>query len=186
MRLGEILIERRLITQEDLDRALELQRERADNNDKLGKILVDLGFIAMRDVLTALSEQLQVPLLAIEGAPAVSPETEQLSPKFLRQFRCLPVALHDHTVTLAMADPLDFETRSTVSSCTGLTVRAGIAAEQEILDAIDRFYGQSEKTDEIATPLGDNAEDLEHLRDMASEAPVIRLVNALVAQAVEK
>ena len=52
MRLGEILIERRLITEEDLDRALELQRERGD---KLGKILVDLGFIAMRDVLAALS-----------------------------------------------------------------------------------------------------------------------------------
>ncbi len=183
MRLGEILIERRLITAEDLDRALELQRERGD---KLGKILVDMGFIAMRDVLAALSEQLQVPLLTIDGPAAVSPETETLTPKFLRQFRCLPVALHDHTVTLAMADPLDFETRSTVSSCTGLTVRAGIAAEQEILDAIDRFYGQSEKTDEIATPLGDNAEDLEHLRDMASEAPVIRLVNAMIAQAVEK
>src|SRR5580658_4600003 len=184
MRLGEILLERKLITQEDLDRALELQRERG--GEKLGKILVDLGFIAMRDVLTALSEQLQVPLLAIEGAPAVSPETEQLSPKFLRQFRCLPVALHDHTVTLAMADPLDFETRSTVANCTGLSVRAGIASEQEILDTIERFYGQSDKQEtELATPTGD-AEDLEHLRDMASEAPVIRLVNAMIASAVEK
>src|SRR5579871_4473704 len=153
MRLGEILIERRLITQEDLDRALELQRERGD---KLGKILVDLGFIANRDVLSALSDQLQVPVLAIEGPPAISPETESLSPKFLRQFRCLPVALHDHTVTLAMADPLDFETRSAVASCTGLHVRPGIAHEQEILDAIDRFYGEAEKPDtELVTPVGD-------------------------------
>jgi general secretion pathway protein E len=185
MRLGEILIERRLITQEDLDRALELQRERADNNDKLGKILVDLGFISARDVLSALAEQLRVPLLTIEGPPAISPETESLSPKFLRQFRCLPVALHDHTVTLAMADPLDFETRSTVASCTGLRVLAGIAAEQEILDAIDRYYAAPAKDEtELATPAGD-AEDLEHLRDMASEAPVIRLVNAMIALAVE-
>ncbi|HML15793.1 MAG TPA: ATPase, T2SS/T4P/T4SS family [Bryobacteraceae bacterium] len=183
MRLGEILIEKHLITQEDLDRALELQRERGD---KLGKILVDLGFVANRDVLASLSEQLQVPLLAIEGPPAVSPEIESLSPKFLRQFRCLPVALRDHTVTLAMADPLDFETRSTVAACTGLAVEAGIAAEQEILDAIDKFYGQSSKNEtEIAAPAGDT-EDLEHLRDMASEAPVIRLVNAMIAQAVEK
>src|SRR5947199_4593229 len=183
MRLGEILIERRLITQEDLDRALELQGERGD---KLGKILVDLGFIAMRDVLAAPSDQLQVPLLVIDGPPAVSPEIETLSPKFLRQFRCLSVALQDHTITLAMADPLDFETRSAVASCTGLSVSAGLAAEQEILDAIDRFYGQSGKNEtEIATPAGE-AEDLEHLRDMASEAPVIRLVNAMIAQAVEK
>jgi general secretion pathway protein E len=184
MRLGEILIERRLLTQEDVDRALELQRERGD---KIGKILVDMGFVAMRDVLSALSEQLQVPVLTIEGPPAISPETESLSPKFLRQFRCLPVALHDHTVTLAMADPLDFETRATVAACTGLTVRPGIAVEQEILDAIDRFFGQAEKSgDEIATSTGEADEDLEHLRDMASEAPVIRLVNAMIAQAVEK
>jgi general secretion pathway protein E len=183
MRLGEILMERRLITQEDLDRALELQRERGD---KLGKILVDLGFVSARDVLSSLAEQLQVPLLVIDGPPAVSPETESLSPKFLRQFRCLPVALHDHTVTLAMADPLDFETRSTVAACTSLTVRVGIANEQEILDAIDRYYAPAEKNEtELATPAGD-AEDLEHLRDMASEAPVIRLVNAMIAQAVEK
>ena len=147
---------------------------------------MDLGFIAMRDVLSALAEQLQVPLIAMDAPPATSPETETLSPKFLRQFRCLPMSLHDHTVTLAMADPLDFETRSTVEACTGLTVRVGIAGEQEILDAIDRFYGQAEKNEtEFLTP-GSDAEDLEHLRDMASEAPVIRLVNAMVAQAVEK
>ena len=188
MRLGEILIERRLITGEDLERALEMQRERGD---KLGKILVDLGFIATRDVLAALSEQLQIPLVAVEGPPAVSPETETLSPRFLRQFRCLPVALHDHTVTLAMADPLDFETRAAVAACTGLTVNPGLAAEQEILDAIDRYYGASggnaqRNETELASPTGEQDEDLEHLRDMASEAPVIRLVNALVAQAVEK
>src|SRR5580692_2205816 len=154
MRLGEILIERRLITQEDLDRALELQ---SDRGDKLGKILIDLGFVSARDVLSSLSEQLQVPLLVIDGPPAVSPETESLSPKFLRQFRCLPVALHDHTVTLAMADPLDFETRSTVSSCTGLKVLAGIAPEQEILDAIDRYYAPADKAEtDLATPTGDS------------------------------
>ena len=63
MRLGEMLIERRQIEREDLDRALEIQKERGD---KLGKILVDLGFIAMRDVLAALSEQLSVPLAALD------------------------------------------------------------------------------------------------------------------------
>jgi general secretion pathway protein E len=183
MRLGEILIERKQITSEDLERALELQRERGD---KIGKILVDLGFIAARDVLSALSEQLDVPLVTIDGPPAVSPETETLSAKFLRQFKCLPVALQDHTVTLAMADPLDFETRSTVASCTGLTVKPGLAPEQEILDAIDRYYGQAAKNETEAADGAEANEDLEHLRDMASEAPVIRLVNAMIAQAVEQ
>ena len=184
MRLGEILIERRLITQEDLDRALELQKERGE---KIGKVLVDLGFVAARDVLAALSDQLAVPLATFEEGPAVSPETESLPARFLRQFRCLPVSFHDHTVRLAMADPLDFETIAAVRNCTGLRVEPALAAEQEILDAIDRFYGQAERKDADGTEDGALAnEDLEHLRDMASEAPVIRLVNAMIAQAVEK
>ena len=184
MRLGEILIERKLITEEDLTRALELQKERGD---KIGKTLVDMGFIAMRDVLAALSDQLGVPLVSIEGPPAVSTETEALSPRFLRQFRCLPVGRDDHTVVLAMADPLDVETVSAVRSCTGLKVSTVLAAEQEILDAIDKYYGDSARGETGIDPdNADAAEDLEHLRDMASEAPVIRLVNAIIAQAVEK
>jgi general secretion pathway protein E len=184
MRLGEILIERKLITEEDLTRALELQKERGD---KIGKTLVDLGFVAMRDVLAALSDQLGVPLVSIEGPPAVSTETDALSPRFLRQFRCLPVGREDHTVVLAMADPLDVETVAAVRSCTGLKVSTVLAAEQEILDAIDKYYGDSARGETGIDPdNADAAEDLEHLRDMASEAPVIRLVNAIIAQAVEK
>ena len=183
-RLGEILMERRLISQEDLDRALELQKDRGD---KLGKALVDLGFIAMRDVLAALSDQLGVPLVSIDGPPAMSPETESLSSRFLRQFRCLPVAFEDHSVTLAMADPLDFETIATVRNCTGLAVRPVLAPEQEIVDAIERYYGEASKSGaEMDFDAGEASEDLEQLRDMASEAPVIRLVNAMIAQAVEK
>jgi len=184
MRLGELLIERKLIIAEDLDRALELQRERGD---KLGKTLVDMGFIAMRDVLAALSDQLSIPLVTIEERPPASPETDNLSPRFLRQYRCIPVGREDHTITLAMADPLDFETLSAVRSCTGLKVTPVLAAEQEIVDAIDRYYGEAAKAEgEFDPDSAQASEDLEHLRDMASEAPVIRLVNALIAQAVEK
>src|SRR5580658_7493603 len=184
MRLGEILIERKLISTEDLERALELQKERGD---KIGKTLVDMGFVAMRDVLAALAEQWDVPLVTIDGPPAVSPETEGLSPRFLRQFRCLPFSRDDHTVTLAMADPLDVETIAAVRSCTGLKVKGVLAAEQEILDAIDKYYCETARGDTEIDPSGAEAsEDLEHLRDMASEAPVIRLVNAIIALAVEK
>jgi len=182
MRLGEILVQRGHISLEEVDRALELQRERGD---KIGKILVDLGYVAAREVLSALSEQLATPLVQLDGPPAVSTETEKLSPRFLRQFRCLPYSLEDHTVTLAMADPLDFETILAVGNYTGLTVKPVLASEQEILDSIDRFYEATKQ--EIDGEWGDGgAEDLEHLRDMASEAPVIRLVNAVIAQAVEK
>ncbi|MGD0130404.1 MAG: type II secretion system ATPase GspE [Bryobacteraceae bacterium] len=185
MRLGEILIGRKLISQEDLERALELQKERGD---KIGKTLVDMGFIAMRDVLAALSEQLEVPLVAIDAPPFVSAETEALSPRFLRQFRCLPLSREDHTITLAMADPLDVETIAAVRHCTGLKISTVLAPEQEIVDAIDKYYGESAARSEADFDFqaGEMSEDLEHLRDMASEAPVIRLVNAIIASAVEK
>ena len=183
-RLGEMLLDRRLITQEDLERALELQKDRGD---KLGKALVDLGFIAMRDVLAVLSEQLGVPLHTIDGPPVIMPETEALSARFLRQFRCLPVTFEEQTLGLAMADPLDFETIAAVRHTTGLPVTPLLAAEQEIVDAIDRWFGEKARADsDFELEAGAASEDLEQLRDMASEAPVIRLVNAMIAQAVEK
>ncbi len=185
MRLGEMLIARGLIGDDELNQALELQKERGD---KIGKILIDLGFVAQREILSALGEQLSVRVVALEGPPPVTPETERLSARFLRQFRCIPIGFDDTSLSLAMADPLDFETIAAVRHVTGLKISPVLASEQEIIDSVDRYYGTAAKP-EAATGLIDDAEageDLEHLRDMASEAPVIRLVNAMVASAVEK
>jgi len=183
-RLGEILIERQKIEPEDLERALELQQERGD---KIGKILTDMGLIAQRDVLAALSDQLGLPLVTVEGPPPAAPELDGLPERFLRQCRAFPVALADSTLTLAMADPLDFETVAAVRAFCGFQIQTVLAAEQEILDAIDKHYGESER--QTLLTAGDDEQataDLEHLRDMASEAPVIRLVNAMIAEAIEK
>ncbi|MBM3725812.1 MAG: type II secretion system protein GspE [Acidobacteria bacterium] len=183
MRLGEMLIDRRLITAEDLDRALELQKERGE---KIGKVLVDLGFIAQKDVLAALADQLGTPLVTLEGPPASSPETERLAARFLRQSRAIPYALDGGVLRLAMADPLDFETLGAARAATGLRVEPVLAAEQEILDAIDRHFGESQKQEAAFDAGAEVSEDLEHLRDMASEAPVIRMVNAMIAGAADK
>jgi general secretion pathway protein E len=181
--LGRILIDQGLIDEEDLERGLELQRER--RGEKLGRILVDMGFIAQRDLLNALSLQLGLPLAQLSAPPAVA-EVESLSPRFLRQSCVFPVAINGGTLTLAMADPLDFETINVVQSFTRLEVSPQIAGEQEILDSIDRYYSQADR-EAVAAQFGTgDEEDLEHLRDMASEAPVIRLVNAMIAQAIEK
>ncbi len=183
-RLGELLIEKGLISQDDLDRALDLQKERGD---KIGKILVDMGSIAARDVIAMVADQRCLEVANLESPPPVSPELETISTLFMRESRFIPVAIDESTITIAMADPGKFEISDAVAARTGLLVIPQIAGEQEILDAIDRFYGESEK--ESGDAEGDAAqagEDLEHLRDMASEAPVIRLVNAMIAQAVEK
>ena len=182
-KLGERLVARNLISPAELEQALELQRER---NDKLGKILVDLGFIAQREVMAELSDQLGLQLVVIDAPPATGPELDGLSARFLRQSKIYPLSFDGSELTLAMADPLDFEVLSSVASSTGLKVIPVLANETEIVDAIERHYSEgrrAENTDDFGN--ADAAEDLEHLRDMASEAPVIRLVNTMIAVAVE-
>jgi len=184
LRLGEMLIERGQIEAEDLEKGLELQQERGD---KLGKILVDMGFIALRDVLAALSEQLGIPLATLEEPPPAAAEIEGLSPRFMRQSRFFPLAIRNSTLTIAMADPLDFETIAAVRAFSGLKIETALAFEQDVLDAIDKHYGEAARqTADIDADPAQASEDLEHLRDMASEAPVIRLVNAMIAQAIEQ
>lgn len=185
MRLGELLISKGLLNEQDLNRALELQRERP--SDKIGKILVDLGFVAPRDVLAALSEQLSLPLVAIDGPPAAAPEIESLSPRFLEQARVYPLDFDGPVLRLAMADPLDFEALAAVRSATGLKVSPVLASESDIAEWIAREL-IPEESRAATGDFGESGavEDLEHLRDLASEAPVIRLVNAMIASAVEK
>ncbi len=108
IRLGEMLLSRQLITEEDLERALELQKERGD---KLGKILVDLGFVAMRDVLAALSEQ----LARAPGRRSTARRRSRPKSRGCRRASCGSAGAsrwrwRTRTLTLAMADPLDFET----------------------------------------------------------------------------
>src|SRR5581483_6380871 len=135
----------------------------------------------------ALSDELGVQLVTPDWPPPDAPEIDGLSARFLRQCRFFPIALDDSTLTIAMADPLDFETISAVRGFCGMKVRTALAAEQEILDAIEKHYGEADKHPfEGDVEAGQGSEDLEHLRDMASEAPVIRLVNAMIAQAIEK
>ena len=184
-RIGEMLMARGVLAVGELEQALELQRERP--GDKLGKILIDLGFVAQREVLAALADQWALPLITIDGPPPVAPELDKLTPRFLKQFHCVPVAVDESGLTLAMADPLDFETLAAVEQVTGLKVRAALASEGEINDQLERHYAAAQRTTD--TTGFDDVEgdaDLEHLRDMASEAPVIRLVNAMIASAAEK
>jgi general secretion pathway protein E len=182
--LGQLLIDRGLIAAEDLDRALELQRER--RGEKVGKILVDMGYLAQRDLLAALSQQLGLPVAQLTGAPPEAPELEGMSARFLRQALVFPLSIDEGALSLAMADPLDFETINAVQSATKLEVRPQFATEQEILDAIDRYCSEGDRQSATAEFAAGDEDDLEHLRDMASEAPVIRLVNSMIAQAVER
>jgi general secretion pathway protein E len=140
--------------------------------------------VAQRDVLVALSEQLSLPLVSLTEA---APEVDGLTERYLGTAKAIPYALDEDTLTLtlAMADPMDFETIAAVRLATGFRVTPVIAAEGDIAEALARQFGER-RLDPAQLTDAEASEDLEHLRDMASEAPVIRLVNAMVARAVEK
>ncbi len=181
--LGELLEGRGLISSEDLSSALSLQKE---SSDRIGKILVDLGFVSERDVLSVLSEQIEVPLFDGEY-PAVPVEGDRLGYRFLRASSAVPVHLADTVLSIAMMDPLDSETRSAIRLRTGHSLKVFLASESEIADELDRLYGEQEDDAQSIETLGEGLadDDVDQLRDLASEVPVIRMVNLIISRAVE-
>src|SRR5262249_48746877 len=150
--LGQMLQERNLISESDLKNALALQQER---KDKLGRILVDLGYVAERDVLAVLSEQLKTGIFSGEY-PAVPIESARLTYRFLRAFNTVPVHLADNVLSIVMADPLDLETRAAIHLRTGYELLVYIARESEIADQLNKLYGGEENVNEkMIETLGD-------------------------------
>ena len=179
---GEVLREKGLVSEEDLTNALALQKE---SGDRIGKILSDLGFVSERDVLAALSEHMGVAVFSGDY-PAVPIEADRLSYRFLRAATALPVHLEGDVLSLAMADPLDTETRSAIGQRTGYRLDIYLASEANIVDQLDRLYGEDD-SDRLIETLGEaiGDDDIEQLRDLASEVPVIRMVNLIISRAVE-
>ncbi len=179
---GEVLREKGLVSEEDLSNALALQKE---SGDRIGKILSDLGFVSERDVLAALSEHMGVAIFSGDY-PAVPIEADRLSYRFLRAATALPVHLEGDVLSLAMADPLDTETRSAIGQRTGYRLEIYLASAANIVDQLDRLYGEDD-SDRLIETLGEAVgdDDIEQLRDLASEVPVIRMVNLIISRAVE-
>src|SRR5438309_6637976 len=139
--LGQLLVERGLVSEEDLKNALALQQER---RDKIGRILIDLGYVAERDVLAVISDQLKVPIFNGDY-PAVPVEADRLPFRFLRAFNVIPVHLENNVLTLVMADPLDVETQNTIRLRAGFGLQIFLGLEGEIQMQLDRLYGGEEE-----------------------------------------
>src|SRR5438067_8320556 len=188
-RIGEILIERGKVDAAGLDRALRVQQE---SGEKLGSLLVTLGVCAQRDVTEALAAQLGLPLVDAAGYPEFPILEERISARFLRESRALPVREDETELTLAMADPTDAYTIGAFEMVTGRTVRPMIAIPTELEAALERLYGsgksaQSQIIGDVETRVDELAfdADVQQLKDLASEAPVIRLVSLLITNALE-
>jgi general secretion pathway protein E len=185
----QFLLRKGRLKETDLVRARRVHEEQEDVG--LVTLLTRLGLASERDVAEATSELLELPLLAAKDAPEVPPSGVQLPVRFLKQFHVAPIGEDEHTVKLLVADPQDDYARQAVALATGRKVACVVGLRSEIDDLIERYYGQGRSAmgtivENLAGEDGGGEDDVEHLRDLASEAPVIRLVNLVMQRAVEQ
>ena len=185
--LGETLLEAGVITPE----MLALAEARAgDARERIGDALVELGAASEDDVLRALAAQRGLAFLSAEELPFSPPVLKNLSPKYLRQYAACPITLEGSTLTVATADPTNPLLVDELRQTLALNIALCVAPRQAILEAIERTYGASTALQKIVEGMGptdgdgDREEDITQLRDMAFEAPVVRLVNLLIEEAV--
>ena len=185
-RLGPALIEGGVVDQRTLDRA---RRVAVETGGRLDRVLTQLGMVSERGLAEALAELIAAPLAMAADYPDTPLFVDRLQAKFLRRAHALPIAAGEDRATLAMADPLDVFTRNAVAAAIGRPVAVAVAVPIELEAAIDRLYSEAGDAeaglDEIVADAEPAEEDAERLKDLASEAPVIRLVNQLIARAVE-
>jgi general secretion pathway protein E len=188
-RLGAVLVEGGTIDRRTLDRA---GRVAVETGGRLDHVLTQLGLVSDRALAEALAQLIGAPLAEARDYPDAPLFLDRLKVKFLRKVRALPIAATNGRATLAMADPLDVFTRNAVAAALGHPVGVAVAVPIELEAAFDRLYAGSEEggdgaalLDEVVSDAEPAEEDAERLKDLASEAPVIRLVNQLIARAVE-
>jgi general secretion pathway protein E len=177
-----------LTTADAVERAVARQRT---TGELIGEALVALGAVTQEEVLRALAQQQDLPFLSRDEMPSALPVLKNLSAKYLRTYAVCPVSVEGGSLTVATSDPLNPVVVDELRQTTGLTVKLVVSPPEAVLEAIDRTYDGANATalqrivegmDDERAAEGD--EDVNQLRDMAFEAPVVRLVNLLVEGAI--
>ncbi len=187
-RISNFLISRGRLKEADLGRARRLHEE-SPGGDFIS-LMTRLGLVSERDSAEALSEVLRFPFLSAKDCPDGPPANVQLSIRFLKQYHLVPIGETEDHVSMLVAEPQDPYPIEAVALAVGKPVAVRVGLRSEIDDLIERYYGSGRSAmGTIVENLSEDAtrseDDVEHLRDLASEAPVIRLVNLVIQRAVE-
>jgi type IV pilus assembly protein PilB len=192
-KLGEILIKNNLLTREQLNKAIEEQKK---SNKRMGETLSELGFVSEEKLAWALSAQLGIPFTDLNTA-VVEPEAlDLLTERFARKNLALPLNVDKRTITVAMADPLDFDAINDIGFASGREVRPTVAPLKEIKAGIRRFYHLAHPLQKILGEIqGGSLEVIAEQESSGEEEvvdeivrkgespPIIRLVNSIVIHA---
>jgi len=189
--LGERLIERGLISRKELDIGL---KEHQKTGQFLGTTLVKLGFIKEEELYPVLSEQLNIPYVKIKDL-AIAPEVlEKLPAKYVCHYKLIPVKFEKHTLTVAVADPLDIRTLDDLKLLLECDVAGALASELDISEAIRKYYGIGAETieeivdtdDTVAREFTLPVSKTEDIEDLTEDASIIKFVNQILVQSVKE
>ncbi len=200
LKLGEILINEGLVNQAQLDEALKCQKL---DGRKIGDILIERGFMSENDFSNVLAKQLDIPFLSIEGGslnPSKNDGLEELVPEyFARAQMVVPISRHLKSITVALVNPLDLIVMDNLKKISGHDINPVIATRGDIRKAISALYGAKDLLGEVVDSSYDILstgadtfqakglyDSLEDTVSRAEEAPVIKLVNLLLIQAVKE
>ena len=188
--LAERLVEQKLLSDEEMERVAKLRDEQ---QAPLTRLIVELGFLSEDDLLPVLQDHFALPLVSLKDQLA-TPLPVEFDPgiaEFLRMARMVPVKLEGRDLLVAITDPLDMSRLHALEVAAGIRVKPVLAKEKEITARIEALFGNGASGDSPQTSGAReiegavDEEDVAHLRDMASEVPVIRLVNQMLVRALE-
>ncbi|MBT9537260.1 MAG: type II secretion system ATPase GspE [Nitrospirae bacterium] len=189
--IGQMLIDSGLINKSQLEIAL---KEQQNTRRRVGETLVNLGFISTNDMLDTLSLQLGFKYLKFQEFPKAIPPDSYPSVKFMKQYRVVPIGKDNGVLKVAMADPLDSYALAALRLYFKGDIEIVLSNEKDIEEAIEQYFGNSVQMTSIMEGMSEDAEsldtdikdDVHHLRDMALEAPIVKLVNMLITKAIEE
>jgi len=199
LKLGELLIKEGLISEEQLQKAIFAQKQ---EGKRIGETLVKLGLVTEKDIVVTLGKQLNIPYASLAKGllePDPNQDLDKLVPQsFARQYRLIPLSRNLNSLTMAFADPLDVIMMDNLKKMTGCDVNPIVASESDIIQALDKFYGEKDLLKEAISESyeGDTGIEIEEaskeeslsldtLIARAEEAPVVKLVDLILRQAIK-
>ena len=181
-KLGDILLERRLISVEQLDAALA---EQAQVGRSLGRVLVDSGVLTEPQLVAALAAQIGLRFVDLADTPIDGSAIGRVPGPVCRRHTAVPIAVEDGRLVLAMADPANVFAIDDIRSVSGMDVRPVVATRSDVLATIDRCYRADDALDDLSLALeSEEEDDLSSVKEIVEDAPIVKFVNLLITQAI--
>jgi len=182
--LGTLLLERGLVTEEQLETALEEQRQ---SRKSLGRVLIDAGIVSEGDLVSTLAARIGLDFVDLLDYTIDPSAVGLISDSLARRFQAVPIGWEDNRLVVAMADPSNVVAIDDIRTITGAEVRTVVATRGAILEAIDKHHhmeGNAEDVSALAASEMEAEDDLSRVKEVTEDAPIVKLVNLLISQAV--